>query len=242
MTKGTIARHIKDNPHHAYLIEGRAAEIVPEIFASLEAEGFSPAGNPDLYQITLDTMKVDDARELRAQAVEKSFNPKGKAFIIAANAILGDAENTLLKMLEEPVPGTRFFLIVPDRHVLLGTLLSRMHVIAGERGSEKKEAEAFVAMRPAARIEYLKNFMAEAKEDEEDRAADSARSRALRFLDSLESVLHEQFFGGASAPAHEVAFFEQIFRVRGYLRMPGSSVKNLMESVALAVPAAMPAR
>ena len=60
-------------------------------------------------------------------------------------------------------------------------------------------------------------------------AQDSTRSKAIKFLNALEALLHSNF------PKNKDCF-QHIFKVREFLRMPGSSTKSLMESVALIVP------
>src|SRR2546425_1184663 len=66
--------------------------------------------------------------------------------------------------------------------------------------------------------------------------ADSARSKALRFLNAIESNLHRSLREDPERHNFPAACLEQIFKVRKFLRMPGSSVKSLMESVALTLP------
>ena len=87
------------------------------------------------------------------------------------------------------------------------------------------------------RIELIKELLTESEEEDEEGneivALDSARSKALRFLNALESTLHEKL---VSKRHFDTVFFEHIFKVREFLRMPGSSPKTLMESVALALP------
>ncbi len=226
----------KENLHHAYLIEGGKEEASVEILEWLEEAGIETRGNPDFVRISLDSLKIEDAFNLREMASEKSFSGGKKIFLLSVNSITGDAQGILLKAFEDPAADTHFFMIVPDASALFPTLLSRFYVISGrENGSsslgnaEKKEAEEFLAMRPAQRIDFLKEFLKE-EDNEDEESADSSRARAGRFLNVLETVLHKKL-SPETAPV-----FERIFSVRQYLRMPGSSVKNLMESVALAIP------
>jgi hypothetical protein len=87
-------------------------------------------------------------------------------------------------------------------------------------------------MQPAKRIEVIKDMLAEPEDEEENVLSDSARTKALAFLNALEQALHQML------PAQKLPLksFEHFFKVRQILRMPGSSVKNLLESVALTVP------
>lgn len=221
----------KNNLHHAYLIEAVYEDIRSEI-----KEFWGRGKDFELIEIRADSFKIEDARNLKSYASEKGFLGK-KIFLISANSILLEAQNSMLKIFEEPIPDTHFFVVVPDASALLKTLLSRFYFISArqELDKEKKEAEKFIAMPLKDRIEFLKDLLAETDEENGEENAvvqDSARSKALRFLNALEFVLHKN----TSTAVHGMGIFDHIFKVRELLRMPGSSAKILMESVALIIP------
>ncbi|KKR43891.1 hypothetical protein A2356_02935 [Candidatus Nomurabacteria bacterium RIFOXYB1_FULL_39_16] len=231
-----ILEHLdKNNLHHAYLIEGARDEIVPEVLAFCEDINIKTSGNPDFCHISIDNFKIDEAFDLRAMSTNKSFSSEKRIFLICANSFSLDAENVLLKMFEEPVPDTHFFLIVPDANALLKTLVSRFYLISPTPGVGVgiTEAEKFIAMPLRDRIDFIKELLTEIEEEDEEGneivAQDSTRSKAIKFLNTLESVLHNNFLKNKDC-------FEHIFKVREFLRMPGSSTKSLMESVALVIP------
>ncbi len=237
----SILKHLdKNNLHHAYLIEGVREDILPEIVSFLEEIGVKTIGNSDFVHIHIDSFKIDDARNLKAYGSQKSFSSGKKVFVISVNSFLLEAQNSLLKLFEEPIENTHFFLIVPDTNALLKTLVSRFFVIRSEvsprqgLGEGVKEAEKFIAMTPTDRINFIKELLTEPEEeDDETIALDSTRARAIKFLNDLESVLHGKFVKNFSGSQ---AYFEHFFKVREFLRMPGSSAKSLMESVALLTP------
>ena len=236
-----IFQHLdKNNLHHAYLIEGMRDEIIPEILVWLESLGVKTSANPDFCQILIDNFKKEEAMDLRSMGSEKSFGAEKKIFIVGANSFSLDAQNILLKMFEEPIENTHFFLIVPDAHILLRTLVSRFYLISSRQGLAKdrlKEAEKFIALPLNKRIEFIKLLIAEEESDNKEEIVvdNSARSKALEFLDTLELVLHNKFVQSSTLNI-KTDFFEQIFTAREFLRQPGSSVKSLMESVALTIP------
>ncbi len=237
----------KNNLYHAYLIEGTREEVLPEILKFIKSLGVKTTGNPDLVNISIDNFKIDEALELRAMSTDKGFSAGKKIFIICANTFSLDAENVMLKMFEEPIENTHFFLVVPDVNILLKTLVSRFYLIKTESALDLKEAEKFIAMPLNSRINFLKDFLAE--EEEEISPMDSIRAKSLRFINALEISLHSKFvnnFSGLTLPGvpggtHTIqnssqTCFSHFFKVREFLRMPGSSTKNLMESVALIIP------
>src|SRR3990167_1696602 len=226
----------KNNLHHAYLIEGAEEEIVPEIFKFMEILGIKISANPDFCHISVDSFKIEDARNLKSVEHEKSFSTGKKIFLISANNFLLEAQNTLLKIFEEPIENTHFFIIIPDINILLKTLVSRFYLIRTktELGNELKEAEKFITMPTRNRIDFIKELLAEAEEDEENLVIEtsSARSKALKFLNALETILQSKFLKNYS----DFTFFKHFFKVREFLNQPCSSAKSLMESVALITP------
>jgi len=164
-----ISQHLdKNNLHHAYLIEGVSDEIVLEIKEFLKSLGVNTIGNPDFVHIQLDSFKIEDARNLKSYATQKSFDTGKKIFIISANNFLLEAQNSLLKTFEEPINNTHFFLIVPDINVLLKTLVSRFYLIStrSDLAEETKKAEEFIALPLKDRIDFIKELLIEPEEDE----------------------------------------------------------------------------
>lgn len=235
----SILKHFdKENLHHAYLIEGAREEIIPEIIELSNIIGFRTVGNPDFYHITIDNFKIDEAFDLRAMSSDKSFSTTKKIFLICINTITLDAQNVLLKMFEEPIANTHFFLVIPDTGVLLKTLISRFYFISPKPdlvGENVKEVEKFISMPLRDRLDFIKELLGDPEEKDEEGnkivILDSARAKSLKFLNTLEAVIHKKLLKNS-----EIACIEHFFKVREFLRMPGSSTKGLMESVALITP------
>jgi DNA polymerase III delta prime subunit len=212
--------HFAKELHHAYLIEGNIESTLIELIEILKRRGIKAQGG-DLYNISLDTFKIEDARNLNNTRSEKNFNANSKkVFIISANNFLLEAQNSLLKLFEEPIPNTHFFIITPSTSALLKTFKSRFYIIKKkEEEIDSKDAEKFMKMSYLGRLDYVKKVL-----DEEE----GARTKALEFLNSLEFTL--------SKKPLDADLLHHIFHVRQFLRIPGSSAKMLLESVALSVP------
>ncbi|MES3032028.1 MAG: hypothetical protein V4699_02170, partial [Patescibacteria group bacterium] len=153
-----------------------------------------------------------------------------------------------LKMFEEPIQDTHFFLIVPDANSLIKTLVSRFYLIREKGETEIIDAEKFIKMSLPKRIDFIKELLVEAEEEDDEGneiiILDSTRAKALKFLNALELVLHRNLLEdssgltllGVPSGTHTVQnpladCFHHFFKVREFLRMPGSSPKTLMESV-----------
>ncbi|MCM2339125.1 MAG: hypothetical protein NDI62_01570 [Burkholderiales bacterium] len=238
-----IFKHLdKNNLHHAYLIEGAYEEVVPEIFSFIESLGIATNQNPDFSHIILDSFKIEDARNLKTVEYEKGFSGNKKIFLITANNFLLEAQNTLLKIFEEPIEDTHFFLVVPNKNILLKTLLSRFYVISTKKDQteEIKKAEQFIKMNKKERIEFIKELLTDAEEDEEDDLSireESPRSKCINLLNAVEFLLQNKFITKDELIKKSLQIcFAHILKVRQFLNQPGSAMKTLMESVALIIP------
>ncbi len=211
--------------HHAYLLEGG-----PTLVASLrqhieDTYSITTKNNPDFHHLHVDTFTIDDARRLaEAQATRALGSTLKKFFIIEAASVTIEAQNALLKILEEPTAGTHFFFILPSRWLMLPTVLSRLQVvgtgIAGSTtASSPISAKVFLAAAPAERLTMIKTIL-----DEKDTGA------AMAFVDSLIEHIHR-----GDAPQKHTLLTE-LLSVRQYLGDRAASLKLILEHLALSIP------
>lgn len=74
---------------------------------------------------------VEQIRALRAEAFVKAHSAECRVFIIdGAERMNENAQNALLKVLEEPPAGVKFILITLSRTILLETIVSRCAVLS----------------------------------------------------------------------------------------------------------------
>ncbi len=146
-------------------------------------------------------------------------------FIIAAPTIPPDAQNTLLKIIEEPPLGTRFFLIVPSPELLLPTLRSRMQSLKLEYQKEQSvvDAKLFLKATPESRLALLKPFLEKGEDDKRD------LSGAILFLGELERVL-------STHPGKNSQGIKAVYRARKYITDRGALAKVLLEQTAYTIP------
>ncbi len=205
---------------NTHLVEG-GPEMFPRILALLEEEDIKTKGNPDLYVRAYKHFGIDEARELRDRA---SLRPLGerRVFVIAAPDMNREAQNALLKTLEEPPAGATFFFILPSPETLLPTLRSRVQtLVLGKKPQEAIGAGEFLSASPEMRLDLLKPLLEKGDDDKRDLGA------ILSFLASLERIVGKT---GDSAALHA------IYRARKYITDRGALVKPLLEQVALLVP------
>ncbi|MEK7509889.1 MAG: hypothetical protein AAB605_04230 [Patescibacteria group bacterium] len=212
----------------AYLVQGDA-EALKALTTKLVQEGFIERGSPDVYVHTYRSFGIDEARALRERAQRKSLSGEGRVFALFAPGMTSDAQNALLKVLEEPPARAVFFFVVPSPETLLSTLRSRMQMMTlpegGKVGALLVDAGLFLAAPVAKRLEMLKPLY----EYDEDEGRDMGA--VIGFLQALE----RQFAKEKLSPASKQGL-EAIYRARRFVGDKGSLLKALLEQMALLIP------
>ena len=91
---------------------------------------FMDSNNPDYYEINLaddeNSIKIDTIRELQKKIQELPIVSNRKVYIINDSEYMTkDAQNCLLKTLEEPPSFVTLILIVSNENMILNTIKSR---------------------------------------------------------------------------------------------------------------------
>lgn len=208
---------------HAALIGGTAADVVG-VLKLLTSEGIQTEANPDLYIRTYTHFGIDEAREIAARAATRGLEGP-RVFVLAMPSMTSEAQNALLKTIEEPAAGARFFFVVPSPEMLLPTVRSRSQIVSIDRAiaDEVIDAKSFLKASPSARLELLKPLF---EKDDDDRRDLSA---IVTFLSSLERILSEV----RPLPRDGLS---AVYRAREYAGDKGALIKPLLESVALLTP------
>lgn len=227
----SLIREYKKNKslHHAYLIGVGVNEGEKGVILFLEREvGLKIKGNPDFVNQKFETLSIEDARNLKEMASRKALGGDKKIFVVQSNFLTREAQNSLLKLFEEPVSNTHFFIITPNADTLLPTLKSRLMVLdSGESTKNEdltKYTKEFLKLHPSARIEagFIKTMI-----EEKD------KQKALEFVDYLTKALRE---ASGKNPSSYVEAFSEIITSRNYLRDRSASVKLILENLSLVMP------
>lgn len=158
------------------------------------AERVRTGSHPDFLQIYPDgnAVKIGQVRELIAEAAQKPYEGGMRLIAIhAADSMTAQAQNALLKSLEEPNGSTIFLLLCESAERLLPTVRSRCALLRGQAGDRLQAALAAGADAQTADI------IAAIAGDEPQaaRLAESAvsgegewtvRQNALKLIDSLQ--------------------------------------------------------
>ncbi len=107
--------------HHAYVYYDQSLDCLE---AALAVPG------PDVFHISTERLSIHESRKAIALAQQRPVSSAYISIVLHfAHATL-EAQNALLKLLEEPPATTRIFIIVPGPERLIATIHSRV-VVAG---------------------------------------------------------------------------------------------------------------
>ncbi len=215
-----------DLSHHAYLLVG-GDSLANEIISELESRHKIPAkANPDFFNRKYDTFTIDNAREIKSFHETRPISESGKKiFILTMNGITVEAQNALLKLLEEPSEYAHFFLIIPSAHLLLPTVKSRMQMVGDNQTAEKSdlsEAKKFLKLSPAKKLEAVKSLVDDISKEKK------TKQDAIEFLNSIEQAVYEEKGVKSSRK-----ILEAMQLARRYINDRAPSVKMLLEYMAL---------
>jgi DNA polymerase III gamma/tau subunit len=209
--------------HHAYFAVGNrnSATAVMEL---LEESGFKTTGNPDFWQSHFDKFGIPESRMLKDLASRNAYGER-KVFIISLDAITVEAQNALLKTLEDPTGNSVFYFILPKVDMLLPTLSSRlMKLSLSEQDIKDKEPLLFLKKDLEERILYVQNFVEEIKKEKK------TKRDAEVFLNNLEKAVYLE------RDKFMTEDIKKFLEIKSYIGNRGSSVKIIMESVAVILP------
>ena len=213
-----------DTLHHAYFIEGDRTLVLTDLETFLkDSFNIVRQGHPDVHYAEYQSFGIDDGRAIQEMQAMRPIMGDKKIFIITLDSITSEAQNSLLKVFEEPTPGAHFFVISSSARILLPTLRSRMVVMthsSADTVSHGTDAKKFVTMSLKDRLEYVSNII-----EEKD------KSRAEEFLQALAAELHAKNLSKASP--RKALSIKEILTLTTYLKDRAPSLKLILERVAL---------
>ncbi|MEX0930882.1 MAG: hypothetical protein WDZ68_01175 [Candidatus Paceibacterota bacterium] len=198
---------------HAHLI------IAPSIGNAAIAEDLK---NPsiDVHHIIVENFGIEDARVLTTIAGKRPMSGTYRSFVVCTSAMTREAQNALLKLLEEPPQSSVFYIVIPHVSILLPTLRSRL--------IQTTAASDIITTEPAA--EFLKLSIADrlATIVDMQKKKDSAGMQML--VQTIGALVTKN-----SAEFSAVTLQTLLF-VESRVRMKGASKKMLLEHLALSLP------
>ncbi|MES3005606.1 MAG: hypothetical protein V4664_01520 [Patescibacteria group bacterium] len=222
-----LSKHLDPTKlHHAYVI---TSIPLPDVRTHIERFVVDHMqipfhGNPDVFVGEYTTIGIDDLSEVISMHQRVPIGPK-KVLVLLANGITMQAQNSILKMIEEPTANTHFFFALPTSSLLLPTVLSRVHVIQLVHEKElpiDSRVKEFLAAIVPGRLEVIKGMLADLDKER------ITKEEVFQFISEVTKSCYEKDKTEGTLAA--------ISRVSDYLRDPSASLKLLFEYLALRLP------
>jgi len=213
--------------HHAYFIKSFKDSFLHLKDALKKKFSISHSENPDFFYQKFEVFSIDDSRKLKEMHSSRSFKEGDKRiFVIEASAMTHEAQNSLLKIFEEPNEDNHSFLIMPSVELLLPTLRSRLQVIetvVDEKEEKENHLEIlkFIKLSKKEKIDFVDKI---AKDISDEKIG---KSDAQKFLQNLEVYLRDD-----GIEKNKTAL-KALVKASGYMNDKSSSIKQLLEYVAL---------
>lgn len=204
--------------HHAYMVESPVS-LVADIELIIKKECYSY-----VFAHRYDSFKIADAREIKQ--LQSQRTEKSSLFILDIAIINVEAQNALLKIIEEPTVNTFFIFITPSRYVLLPTLRSRLEIITYKVSALKPgkiDLEIFFSQPLQKVFEYIKSLTDDKSEEK------ISKDHVIYFCNELESALQNR-------PEFK-KILPTIFTARDYVHSNGASIKMILDNIAMHIAA-----
>lgn len=212
--------------HHANLVNWKG-DVRSHIFGILESDlDFSTHANPDFLLLETESFGIDNARQLEDWAIGKPLVGGTKASVILARSITHEAQNALLKVLEEPPLGTYIFMSFQNVGNLLPTFHSRIRVLdtQDDEGSSEDldkqgaEAKKFLDGGIKGKLAIIRSLSK--KEDKEP---------MRELIKNLEAVSYKEYSKSKDPDLDDAARMKKALMAKIFAASRGSSPKMLLE-------------
>lgn len=223
--------------HHAFVYVGSGDEATLSVKIFLKKELSATSDELiDATTLTYEQLTVKDARDISALIGYGSRAQARQVYILTASRILPEAQNALLKVLEEPPTDVVIVLVVPVLSQLLKTVLSRVSVIddsfdkADDFHAYTKE---FLDANNATKQKLLDLLVKDARSDNEEKK-ERARTEARELLSDLQILAHRKY--QEKKDTEMLEFLKDVQVALPLLYDKGASYKTIFEHLKLVLP------
>jgi DNA polymerase III delta prime subunit len=179
------------------------------------------ADNSEVIVRITDTLAISEVRKLIEQSYQTPGDKSYRLLVVVANQIASEAQQALLKILEEPPATTRFAVVLPDATTLLPTVRSRVLIVncTDEEEVDSSAFSMFLSLSVPERLLYIAEI-AKKKDDSTYQALFSGLTNYALDLPIATPLSIRQVIAGSLR----------------HLRLRGASKKMLWEELALSLP------
>lgn len=224
---------IPENLYHCYVIEGDLNLAGLDLLNFLKEKKILKNNDPDFFYQRYESLTIQDSREIKNWHNQLSLKKNGKKIcLIEANFINREAEQALLKIIEEPGRDTHFFIVTPNTAILKDTTKSRVHSLkyTDEQSKEISAlAKEIIKSSLKVRLDIIANLI---KENKNEDSSGAIRRLSFDLLGEIEKNIYSMFKKNPSNRNY-IFILEEILKNKQYLNTPGASVKMILEHIAI---------
>jgi DNA polymerase III delta prime subunit len=186
------------------------------VFEILERDlNFKTQANPDFLLIENESFGIDDARNFEKWVIGKPLLGGLKVSIMIIKSITHEAQNALLKVLEEPPFGTYIFINIESLGGLLPTFLSRVRILdAPKNNAENNNAHKFLNSKIKEKLSLVQTL------SKKNPSADG-KNEMKELIKNLEKIAYRNNFKHQN--------LKDILTAKIFASTRGSSPKMLLE-------------
>jgi DNA polymerase III delta prime subunit len=204
--------------HHAFLCR------LPEVSEDEARTAAAQLNCGEVTYFSTEAFLIDDVRSLTEKAYMRPAVGEEQLLVVTFTTITVEAQQALLKLLEEPPRGTAFLFCVPDSVYLLPTVLSRFSELKADLVNDGRVGEVFA------------EFIAQTTSEQVIEVADRLTRKDVVWVASIKSGLiahlrHET----QRYSAEDLATLSYIAE---HLQTRGAANKYLLEELAFTLAAA----
>ena len=217
--------------HHFYILIGDKQKTSVALQEFYQTE-FSPGNDFVLNFIhnDFDLLLVDDARKISERSVIKTKKDSKTVFCLSFNNINKQAQNALLKVVEEPTSETYFFLICPRKNIFIPTILSRAIIVDGIQPKNNSILKELTEMSIADRVKWADGIATDVKKGKIEKG--NVDEIIWNLIYDLEKKLFEN---DGSEQEKILQTIKNLKKITSYLNDNSSAIKMLLEKVALII-------
>ncbi len=211
--------------HHAQCVVGDidvVGDALEAVFSSLRDEH-----GVITHVYSFENLTIQDVHQISSLASTRSQADSVTIFSVAFSGATIEAQNSLLKSIEEPAQGVRFIFSIPQVSLLLPTVQSRciIHDFSFESSSEVLAISPteFLDAAVADRMKMVDTVVKNKKEP-------YTRSNLVIFLKGLEEEISTRNI------AKYTDVLSDIYTFKTYAQLSGCSVKMMLEYLVLQLP------
>ncbi len=222
--------------HHAYLVIGDSAknfENLRHFFVKKISAGEIEVA--DFWSRSYETVSIDDAREIKEVQNTRPIGDK-RTMLLSLRTIQSEAQNSLLKLFEDPSSKTVFIVCADSPSSFLPTLLSRFYIFQEiKEKKEKKASDSADDYSADLAAKFLSGTVQERMSLLEPLIKEKDKTGAEKFLNELEAKIYADGLF-KERPKERAFIFENIFSARRFLQSRSPSLKMILENLCGIVP------